>query len=87
MPDEIKDLIASLDFDWKRETPKKLSKDKWEALTVIYPAGAKDVIREEFERIGKLLEVNPKVNTKVKNGLILEMICVLSSLTPTQSLE
>jgi len=89
--DEISDIIASLEFDWEGHYVSDTGEDKppeeWETLTLRYPIEAKDVIDEEFARIGGLLEIDPKVHKEVQNGLILEKICVLSSLTPTESLE
>jgi hypothetical protein len=87
----IKDLIATLDFDWDKhyggDDGKDKPKEEWESMTVRYPIEAKDVIVEEFERIGELLEINAKVHDEIKRGLILEKICVLSAQTPTESLE
>lgn len=88
--DEIKDLIASLDIDLDKDESHSGGNGKdqeWESMTIRYPLEAKDVIVDEFERIGAILELDPSNSREIRNGLILEKICVLSGDTPIESLE
>lgn len=88
--DEIKDLIASLDVDLDGNESHSGGDGKaqeWGSMTIRYPLEAKDVIMDEFERIGAILELDLNNSREMRNGLILEKICVLSGDTPTESLE
>ncbi len=63
-----------------------IQKERWVRLECRFPEGAAHVIRDEFERIGSLLQLKDSLSPSVKRGLILEYICINSALTPLQSL-
>jgi len=62
-------------------------KEEWINLLFTVPPDALSAITDELKRIGKILEINPRLPKEMREGLILEKICVLSGLTPTESLE
>ena len=62
-------------------------RERWIRLDCRFPEGAAHVIRDEFERIGSLLQLKDGLSPSVKRGLILEYICINSALTPLESLE
>lgn len=58
----------------------------WVTYTFRVPIEAQGIVDSEFDRIGSLLELNADLDERVRAGLILEKICVLSADTPTESL-
>ena len=80
---EIGDILEGImSFQGKGE-----SKEEWINLLFTVPKSAVSAITDELKRIGKILEINPRLPKEMKEGLILEKICVNSALTPTESLE
>lgn len=69
------------------EPPGQNVVQRWVRLECKFPVEVAHIVRDEFERIGGLLQLKPDLPDKVRWGLILEYICINSALTPIESLE
>lgn len=90
--EEMQNYIDFLTYSWDQHNYTKPEGDdqaeKWITFTARCPKSAWDgVIRPEIMRIMDIIEPSEDIADEVVNGMILEKIAVLSSLTPTESLE
>lgn len=88
--EELAALSELLDFDWdqyKEAEEEPQPESNWVEFHATIPKNAWPIIESEFDRIGGVIEVDQSKKATVRNGLILEYICVNSAQTPTESLE
>jgi len=92
--EEQSSMMDLLEFDWAQFGSKGEGddeddepKEEWVNLLFTVPPDALSAITDEIKRIGKILEINPRLPKEIREGLILEKICVNSSLTPIESFE
>lgn len=83
-PGEVDALLASIDLSGAGA---QAPSEEWVEITCRFPKEAEGAVFDEFKRIGDIMQISDDKSPAVKNGLILENICVLSGLTPTESLE